>query len=838
MKHAATILALAFLTTSIALSAALDDVSTLIAPDGTSVVIYRDHYGVPHIRAATEAALFYGQGYAAAEDRLFQMETFRRTGLGRLSEVGLASPATDRLIRATTYTAAERAAQFARLAPALQAMITSYVDGINAYLELVHRQPLRYRPAEFFAPQLNFSASDPKPWTSDDVLATIQFLMRRFGQSGGEELNRLAELTAHDFAWFNQNRPLNDPAAPTTIPDPSSGKATTAAPAAKSDAWQIDPEVPRKWTRLLAESGSELAAIGVPAKLGSFAAIVAPSKSQSGNVLLLGAPQLTPPALGQTNVTHEVELDAPSLHMAGMSIGGLPGVVIGHTEHHAWTLTSGNSDNTDTFIEILNADGTAYLHNGSFHAFEVIPEPDLAFARLRTVHGPVIMLDAANQRAYSWQFTFRDRELEMLEAFYQMWKATDLSGFESALQAVPMNFNVLYVGDDQNIKYFHVGSLLRNTQTLEEPIDPRLPRMGDGSQEWGADPFLAFDDLPQASQDVQSYFVNWNNKPSPAWNNGDNIAWSLVFRPERTTRVLKIENFIGPNPSVSFGDLKSIPLEIGDHGTYQQAVEFTPSFIRNENIVPPGQSGFISPTTGPSPHLSDQWALHELGAFKNMAFNERIRQWPPNHKFVSIDATAFVDRAPMDAFVETVWLDETPEGESGDPIQIGEDCKTVRLRAERDGSGNGRVYTLHVAAPDPVGKIGTAALFQVYVPKSDSPNHAFAVDDGPALTEAANCGSAENLALEPPVEALHLDQNQPNPFNPSTRISYRLPESGPVRLAVYNLLGQEVRLLVDHVQTAGSYSVQFDGAGLSTGVYFYTLRTGDTALTKMMILQK
>lgn len=62
---------------------AVDGVTTLTAPDGSTIVIYRDNYGVPHIRAANESALFFGQGYAAAEDRLFQMETFRRAALGR-----------------------------------------------------------------------------------------------------------------------------------------------------------------------------------------------------------------------------------------------------------------------------------------------------------------------------------------------------------------------------------------------------------------------------------------------------------------------------------------------------------------------------------------------------------------------------------------------------------------------------------------------------------------------------------------------------------------------------------------------------------------------------------
>lgn len=274
--------------------------------------------------------------------------------------------------------------------------------------------------------------------------------------------------------------------------------------------------------------------------------------------MLLGAPQLSPPMLGQTNLTHELELDAPSLHVAGMTVAGIPGVIIGHTEHVSWTLTSGNSDNTDTFIETLNENATAYWHNGGFHPLEVIPEPDLGIARLRTVHGPVIQFDPTNRRAYTWQMTFWDAELEMVEAFYNIWKATDLDEFGFALRGVPMNFNVLYAGHDKRIKYYHVGRLLRSIQELGGP-DPRLPRLGDGTQEWGADPFLRFEELPQASQDAQDYFVNWNNKPVARWNNGDNVPWSIAYKPERTLRVDKIENYLGPLPNVTFENLKDVP---------------------------------------------------------------------------------------------------------------------------------------------------------------------------------------------------------------------------------------------------------------------------------------
>ena len=88
-----------------------------------------------------------------------------------------------------------------------------------------------------------------------------------------------------------------------------------------------------------------------------------------------------------------------------------------------------------------------------------------------------------------------------------------------------------------------------------------------------------------------------------------------------------------------------------------------------------------------------------------------------------------------------------------------------------------------------------------------------------------------------------LGQNYPNPFNPSTKIAYSLPEAGPVRLAVYNLLGQEVRLLVDEVKAAGFQAVVWDGRdgrghAVASGVYLYRLRAGAFTEARKMILLK
>lgn len=91
--------------------------------------------------------------------------------------------------------------------------------------------------------------------------------------------------------------------------------------------------------------------------------------------------------------------------------------------------------------------------------------------------------------------------------------------------------------------------------------------------------------------------------------------------------------------------------------------------------------------------------------------------------------------------------------------------------------------------------------------------------------------------LDDPIPAsFRLEQNYPNPFNPTTKIRYNIPQNSYVRLKVFNLLGEEIQTLFNGEQRAGVYEATFDASDLTSGVYFYTLKTENTSITKKMIL--
>jgi penicillin G amidase len=581
---------------------------TLNAPDGSTVTIYRDSYGVPHIVGDSEVGVFFGQGFACAQDRLYQMDSYRRAAEGRLAEaLGDSYLDFDKEIRTMYYTEEERTQLFNSLSSKFQSMLHAYVGGVNTYLDSMAVNPRKYKPGAFMILPMN-------TWTINNSIAIMQFFIRNFGQFGGDELKRLQELQMYGQDWFDLNRPINDPNAPTTIP----GGGLTSSEEYNYSGIKVRENVIQSIFQKESKISAQMKKLGLPESFGSFAVLITPEKSNSGNVMLLGCPQMGPPQEDEPQVNVEVELISPTLHVGGMIVTGLPGVIIGHNEYHAWSFTSGISDNCDVYIDSTqNNSYSKYYHNGEWLDFDTIldtikvfGQDDIIFTHYRTIHGPVFGDDLENHQVYSMKMAFWENEMGMIDFVLGLARAKNFEEFEYAASLNPMSFNLFYAGKDQKVKYWHTGWY----QDRTDGVDPRLPHKGDGSEEWGG--LINFADLPQATDPQQGYFVNWNNKPVSWWNNGDNIAW------RGSHRVTAVDNYVKPINTFTYLNLKDVPYNINDHGTYQQAIELTPTEIFDENILPPGQSDFIGLFGVRSPHITDQWELHLNWEFKDMIFGQ------------------------------------------------------------------------------------------------------------------------------------------------------------------------------------------------------------------------
>ena len=173
----------------------------------------------------------------------------------------------------------------------------------------------------------------------------------------------------------------------------------------------------------------------------------------------------------------------------------------------------------------------------------------------------------------------------------------------------------------------------------------------------------------------------------------------------------------------------------------------------------------------------------------------------------------------------------------------------IDLRCERKGDGDGRVYTFTVTATDASGNISPEETAEVMVPhdlgKGKKVAKVSGVGDGIGGDFDPLSGSPDvRFALDSnePL-SFQLDQNFPNPFNPETTIHYAVPEASDVRLIIYSLQGQEVRVLINVPQSAGRYNTRWDGRDasgrfVSTGIYLYRLEAGSNVALRKMVFVK
>src|SRR5262252_5169760 len=348
---------------------------TTLWVDGQRSVIIRDEFGVPHIFARTNRGVFVAYGYAVAQDRLWQLETYRRTGRGTLAEIlGEGYLPADQFSRLLGYRDSELDQQFSALTDEEQEIFNAYVEGINRYItEVVVPDPDNKLPVEFSALQVGI----PSLYDNRELLSFLVIVTRQFGEIGGRELTNqafLADLVgrfgqAEGFGIFNDARWLNDPDSPATIPSDAPRHGTPVETPVSLGAQLAAPTSDGSFERLREQALALWQSIGVPTKLGSYAWAVDGCKSANGHPMLYGGPQL---GFNAPEIIHEIELQGGNgFHVDGLAIAGGPGVIIGRNRHLAWSLTTGEAgDNLDIYVETLCADGITYQYQGNCIPFD------------------------------------------------------------------------------------------------------------------------------------------------------------------------------------------------------------------------------------------------------------------------------------------------------------------------------------------------------------------------------------------------------------------------------------------------------------------------------------
>jgi penicillin G amidase len=500
--------------------AALPQLDGSVNLEGLSapVAVRRDAHGVPHIAAENQADLFLAQGYVTAQDRLWQMDIYRRNANGDLAEI--MGPAlvkhdeTERVLQMRRT--AERI--YKDLPPAEQARLNDYARGVNLYI--AHCESSGTLPVEF-----RLLMYRPKPWSGVDsisiglmevqVLDTEAVTKLTRGRVAAKLHNPKLEADLYPVGSWRDHPPTgteDEPGAPQRRPagreEENENGGTHAAPerAQPQTAWAA-LEGARALLKLLGQPACNGCAAG------SNEWVVAGSHTASGKPLLSNDMHMS---LTVPNIWYMAGLRAPGFHAAGVTLPGVPYVIAGHNEHVAWGFTALEADVQDLYIEKLDGKGDYQAADGSWKPLAV----DHELIRVRggrdvnlnvelTDHGPLVnpLLSGKNP-AIALKWTLYDPALSAVP-LYAMNTASNWREFSAALAAWcwPTQ-NVVYADDQGHIAYHAVGKVpIRPGGLIDVPIE------GSG-HEW--DGYIPFDDMPHAFDPPSGFLATANSRVTTA----------------------------------------------------------------------------------------------------------------------------------------------------------------------------------------------------------------------------------------------------------------------------------------------------------------------------------
>lgn len=416
----------------------------------STVTVYVDGAAIPHVFAASEADLFRAQGWIHASERLWQLELWKRTARGRLAEVfGEAGLGSDRLIRTLDlWGAAERSLE--SLPPGARSLLEAYAEGVNARI----RSWSGPWPPEFLLLDI-----EPGPWTPRHSVA-VGKLMALDLTSWQSELARYVSrraLPPEKARYLTLPYPDWGPTIvdPGTAPLPEGERLDTAsvpssppggdasrAPRITGLGRTPDPTARGAATGVGESAGSGLPE--VPVGTGFSASnswAVAGVRSWAGQPLLANDMHLTlrAPSTWYLNALHA---EGPDLHVAGLSIPGVPGVIVGYNREIAWGFTNGMVDDIDFVVENVAPDRSVYRTGDGWERFSVRREtirvlgrPDPVVLPVRsTIRGPVlsdILPGLEATMSVLWTGLLPTTELRGILA---MNRARDPEAFDRAIQ--------------------------------------------------------------------------------------------------------------------------------------------------------------------------------------------------------------------------------------------------------------------------------------------------------------------------------------------------------------------------------------------------------------------
>jgi penicillin amidase len=501
------------MTTKEDLSGALPDVTSTyhFAGLGAPVEIYRDTFGVPHIRAGSEKDAFFTQGFVTAQDRLWHMEYDRRRGSGRWAEVvGVTGLAQDKLMRRFRLAAAAKA-DYQAVGPQTKVMFDAYAAGVNAFIDNSGTLPVEYW----------ITGLKPEPWLPWDGL--IAYKVRHIFMGVFESKLWRARLV----------RELGPEKAARLFPGYQPGHLLILPPGAVHSG-PLDYGLDE-----LCQGAAALNYL-TDTDGGSNSWVLAGDRTATGKPILAGDSHR---ALDTPNAYYQNHLSCPEFDVTGLSFPGVPAFPhFGHNEWVAWSVTHTSADYQDLYIERFNPDQSgSYLYQDEWKPAEVFHEKigvkggqDVDLDVWVTHHGPLISGSPEQGAGLSFKYIATDQPSAWADILWQMLRSKDAEQLvESQRDWVDPCNNFLLADVHGNSGY-----LCRGRIPVRSRANAWLPVPGwTGEHEWQGQ--IPFEELPRSMNPNEGYIATANNRPV-----GDDYPYYIgvdfvpEFRAKRVTEGL------------------------------------------------------------------------------------------------------------------------------------------------------------------------------------------------------------------------------------------------------------------------------------------------------------
>lgn len=511
------------------------------------VEILRDHWGINHIYAQNEADLFFAQGYAAAKDRLFQFEMWRRQATGTVAEIlGPREARRDQGARLHMFRG-DLDDELNRYHPRGKTIVESYVRGVNAYIAETE-QNAALLPMEF-----RMLGITPGRWTPAVVISRHQAL----AANAGEEARSMRAIKAigidetRALMYFQGGNPrfeLDAAIDPKTFPDNVLELYTAFRTAIQFQPEDVLPEF-RGSAQVAgglpnpnaADPAGPLSLEADPRDIGSNNWVVSGSKTVSTRPIMANDPHRV---VAAPSLRYWVHLVAPGWNVIGGGEPVLPGVSIGHNEHGAWGLTIFGQDTEDLYVYDTNpANANEYRYKGGWEPMRVIADtipvkgakPEAVQLKY-TRHGPVVFEDRANRKAYALRAGWMEPGSAPYLASLRMNQARNWEEFLEACSHNQMPSENMVWADRSGT----IGWQASGIQPIRRNWSGVLPVPGDGRYEW--DGYLPIKALPSETNPSRGFIATANNYLLPETYPYKDLLhvtnWADAFRASRITEVL------------------------------------------------------------------------------------------------------------------------------------------------------------------------------------------------------------------------------------------------------------------------------------------------------------